>query len=477
MMTISDWPIYYKDLLKIGNPDGKVGIATLWTICDKIVRDIDKNLYSIAGQLYTKNGINYLVRNLLANKKIRYVIICGQDRSGSAKELLKLWKTGRSEHLHKEIGTSSLKKLIENVKVIDLVGEESGKKIEKEIKKLDLSLESYGDSELFAEPKEKELNELECSFPAEDSIFRVEGKTVAEAWLKILKTALRFGDVKQTDAMKIKEVLNIAAVVTEENPSDFFVPVYLGFGKERIEQYLPQIVSGEKNSGLHYTYGNRLQSHFKVNQVDKIIEKLKNDPNAREAVGIFFDPNCDHDAEHRPCLTMLQTLKNKGKLHLNAYVRSHDLFGGWHLNAFGLRKLQQVVCEKSGLEMGVMTIISASAHVYDFNWQESLDIVKKNLKGGFVSDPRGYFKIDINKEKKEIVAEHFGPCGQSLKKYSVDGMLDKAALKLARQIDVDLAVSLISHGMDIGIELAKAEIAIKTDSDYVQDKPFKIDKK
>jgi thymidylate synthase len=470
------WPIYYKDLLKIGNLESNVGIATLWTIADEVIKGINPNLYCVAGQLYTKNGINYLIRNLLANKKIKYLIICGQDRSGSGKIIKKFWQNGICDSIHKEIDKESIEALIKNVKLIDLSGVNESEKIIETIKNFGNNNKPYGENEIFPEPVEKDLNELECSWPTDSSIFKVASKTIAHTWLKALKTILKFGNIKNTDSMKIKEVLNLTAVVSDENPDNFHIPDWMEINKEKIENYLPQILNKEKIKGLHYTYGERLQSHFKINQIEVIIKKLKKDKNARETVGVIFDPTIDHEAEHRPCITLIQLLFNNGSLNMNAYVRSHDIFGGWPLNAFGLRKLHKHICDKTDLPMGILTTISASAHIYNFNWEKSLELANKNLKPKFENDPRGYFKISINKEKKEIIVKHYSPLDNFLKKYKENIKTENTALKLLKKIDMDLAISLTIHAADLGIEIHKAETALRLGIDYTQDKPLNFNK-
>lgn len=455
---------YYNDLLKLGNEASPVAIVTLWTVCDQVIRDVNPELFKTAGQLYTKNGLNYLVRNLLADKSIRYLVLCGQDRSGSGEEIFNLWKNKHSEHLHKEINSASLASLINQVKLINLIGVEDGQIIEREIKRLDMNIGAYGQPEYFPEPEIKTVSELECSWPSDTSVFKVSGRTAAETWLKVLRTVLRFGDIKLTDAMKMKEACNLAAVITDEDADNFFIPDWTGLDKDKVSKYLPQIVSGEKNSGLYYTYGNRLQEHFKVNQLERIISRLNNDPNAREAVGMLFDPNIDFDAEHRPCLVLIQALKNHGRLHLTAYVRSHDIFGGWLLNAFGLRKLQKIISDRTGIAIGPLTVISASAHIYDFNWTSALEIVHSNLKNEFEPDPRGFYKIEIDKIKKRIKVERFAPDGLLLETFS-----SGSAQELWEKIDGNLGVSLVSHAAYLGLKLAKAEMAIKLGIDYVQD--------
>ncbi len=468
------WPIYYKELIKTSNSDSPIGIVSLWTVCSNIYEKIDPQLYNSAGQLYTKNGINYLVRNLLANKKIRYIILCGQDRSGSGAELKKLWQEKKIDCLHEQIPKKAIDNLTSNVKIIDLTGEQNPEKIEKEIRTLDLNIEKYGKSETFPEPAEKDLNELECSWPTDTSIFKVRGKTIAQTWLKALKMILKFGDIKNYKAVKTKEIYNLCSVIEDEDPDNFYIPDWLNINKEKIEKYIPQIITGEKIKGVRYTYGHRMQKYFKINQIDKIIERLKNNKNAREALAILFDPQKDHESNNCPCIVMVHALFNKGKLNFNVYARSHDIFGGWPLNLFALRKLQKIICKKTNIPMGVLSVISVSAHIYDFNWEQALNTVKENLKAKFDNDPRGYFKIEIDKDKKEIIVKHFSPSGNFLKKYSENIKSENPTNNLIKKIDEDLAMSLVIHGAYLGKEIQKAEIALKTNINYIQDKPLNI---
>lgn len=471
-----DWPIYYKDILRLGSADSTLGVATGWTICDQIIEKWPKTIYAVSGQLYTRTGINFLVRNLLANKKIRHLIVCGQDRGGAEKELISLWKSGKSDYLDKEITAAAIAEMIDHVELIDLTGEENPDLLRKKAEELDQKSPAYGEPEIFPEAEKSAQNELLCHFPTDASVFKIRGKKVAEVWLKALKTILAFGEVKETDSMKMKEVLNLAAVIEEEDADNFFIPEYLGFDRVKLESYLPQIIDKEKLEGLHYTYGYRLSGHFGIDQVEKIVEKLKKDPNAREAVGVLFDPRIDIEAEHRPCIVLVQALRNQEKLNFNVYVRSHDIFGGWPLNAFGLRKLQQKISQASGLKIGSLTFISASAHIYDFNWAEAQRIITENNNFTLETDPRGYFLISTHKKDFSIEVKHFSPDGFELRSWIQSAKTPKAALEMARKINNDLAISLTEHALDLGIELQKAESALRLNLEYTQDQPFLFEK-
>ena len=123
--------------------------------------------------------------------------------------------------------------------------------------------------------------------------------------------------------------------------------------------------------------------------------------------------------------------------------------------------------------MGTLTIFSNCAHVYDNQWKSIKDIVKKyEDTPNCMLDPRGYFIINI--ENKEIIAKLYSPEGLFLEEFRQDGTKSKSAMILYQKLVNSNAVSLIAHAFDLGIELQKAETAIKLNISYQQDKPLKF---
>ncbi|MBI2112068.1 thymidylate synthase, partial [Candidatus Woesearchaeota archaeon] len=88
-------PKYNSELLTLGNPESQVGIITLFTQKDRVLSFLSPDDFYVVGQLYNPSqGISILIRNCLANKNIRYLIVCGLDLSQSGEALVQLKKEG-----------------------------------------------------------------------------------------------------------------------------------------------------------------------------------------------------------------------------------------------------------------------------------------------------------------------------------------------------------------------------------------------
>lgn len=474
------WPIYFKDNLIHGNPESEIGIATLWTPAKDIAVKINPSLFYVMGQLYSKEGIDFILRNILTNPKIRYIIVCGRELSGSGKTLIDFFENGVDEN-HKIIGSDNtqidenislgaLETVRKEVKVENMIGISDAEQILEKIKAYKPIGGLFSESQIFPESKKESQDAL----PSEESVFTIRGKYIGQVWLDIIKTIWRFGSVRSSFYGNfVREAFNIAAVVSEEDSFNPKMFSYMQVSEEEIEKYCKYIMDGNRGDEV-YSYGERLWNYKGINQVEEVmIPFLKKYPTDRAAIAIMFDLANDHKAERSPCMCLVQAATLNGKLNLTAYFRSHAVFSGWVLNAFGLRRLQKYVADNTRYEMGILTIFSNCAHIYDNEWKTVEEIVKKHGNNyECVLDPRGYFVISV--EGKEIIAKHYSPDGKFLKEYKQDGMAPKSAMAMYNQLLNDNAVSQVAHAFDIGAELQKAEIAIKKGLKYMQDKAVNI---
>jgi len=461
----------------MGNANSEICLISLWTPIEKIIEKIDKNLFCTAGQLYSKEGINYLLRNILVKPSIRCIIVCGQDLSGSGRALINFFQKGVDENykiidsdfalIHREIPKEALEALRKNVKVKDLININNAEEIKKGLQ----NYQSVGNS--FAEPQEFPPHRPQKTsvFPSEHSVFKIREKYIGPAWLRMLNLILRFGIInKSWYGNSVKELFNIAVVIGDEDPVDMKIFPYFQFNKEDIKNYQESMMKGEKGEEV-YTYGERLFNYKGINQVDEvIIPYLKKYPNDRASLAVTFDLTQDHKASRAPCLCLMQATTWKEELNLTAYFRSHAIFSGWVLNAFALRKIQYYIAQQLSKKLGSLTIFSNCGHIYDNELPMAEEIVDKYYpkEFDFPHDPRGYFIIKT--EKKDMVASLYSPEGELLEEFRQDGLAEKATNKLFDKLILAESVSEISHAFDLGAELEKAEIAIKHNLKYTQDK-------
>ena len=90
----------------------------------------------------------------------------------------------------------------------------------------------------------------------------------------------------------------------------------------------------------------------------------------------------------------------------------------------------------------------------------------------WVMDPKGYFLISVDKEKKLLKV---GYCKFSkLENPPVNDLVaeitGKTAIEIANTLIRENYISSLQHAADMGIELNKAELALKYNLGYVQDK-------
>ena len=87
-------------------------------------------------------------------------------------------------------------------------------------------------------------------------------------------------------------------------------------------------------------------------------------------------------------------------------------------------------------------------------------------------DPKGYFLIDIDREAKLLRVAYckFTKLGNNPVNDMVAIISGKTAIEIVNTLIRENYISSLQHAADMGIELCKAELALKYDLKYIQDK-------
>lgn len=473
-MKMPSWPVYFAENLILGSENSSVGIATLWTPKEFFSSKLAKNNYRIIGQLYSHDGVNPLLRNILANPTIRTIIVCGLDRISSADTLVKLVKNGinakwqvigkEQAQVEKEIPHKAIEEFRRHVKIVDLRGKIKPADVQSHLDGCAQDVTPWSVPQLF--PENKISTER---FPAEGSAFVYRGNCVAEVWPKILHSIMRFGEVKETNyGKKQRELLNVTVVVREEDPNQLKLIKQFTFTQKEFAEYRPQVLTAQKSPSLTYTYGSRLRDYHGLNQIQEMVDKLRQCIYSRQALATTWQVTNDTKSAHPPCLITLQALVQYGQLHLTAYFRSNDMYRAWPANALVLRLVQYDIAKELHLPLGLLTTITSSAHIYSENFLQAQNVVSELYPHlACEQDPRGNYIIKIGGDKIEVI--HQSPDGRPIDKLS-----GRTAQVLINKIAVREGVSVISHALDLGAELQKAEIALKHGISYTQDRPLNL---
>lgn len=470
------WPVYLRDNLEVGNPAHHAAICTLWTRRDKIARALPSSGYAVIGNLYSRDGINILLRNILANPAIRYLIVCGVDKTGTGGALLALMTNGvdgeqrivgDGAQIDRHIPRAALEAVRRSVACLDLRGSSDPARVAATLTEL-APLPPFA-----AEPAIFPMVAPQSdTFPAEDAGMVIRAGTVAEGWLRAIAAVMRFGVIDKTPyAVQQKEVLDLVAIVAEPDPDAPYLPPWLPVTPQRLADYYQQFLSGQRFPELSYTYGERMFNWLGVDQVRLMIDDLRATPHSRRAFAALWDSRQDPGADAPPCLTSVQARLRGGRLFLTAYFRSHDIYRAWPLNALGLRKLQQTIAAGLGdarPPLGDLVIVSHSAHIYEDCWQPAhalLDGEHRHIEENprLVRDPRGSFVVRV--DDKRLLVDHHDLQGQRLAHFEGDS---------AQDVYVQLRpfMSRIDHALYLGGELQKAELAARYGWAYVQDQPL-----
>ena len=462
--------LLFKDQLLYGSCTKGVGLVVLWSRKEFVVKSVSSESYTVCGQLYSRcQGVNALIVNLLANKSIRYLIVTGLDLTGSGDVLCKLFELGINEKreingidgftLDVNVPVEQFEELRRNVKIFDL-------RTEKNFEKINLLTASLREEGSYGENVELELSSprLPDVFPTHAIGHTIHVSSITAGWKAGLRKIFRFGSLKRTEYDENSRELQSLFVVISNKSAEWCES--FPFTREELAGYLPQVTSAVKFEGVEYTYGERLRGD--LDQIEVIASKLRVTPYSRRFVATTWRTERDLFAVNPPCLVSLQFSVLDSKVHLFVFMRSSDFFAAWPKNAYAYNELLKEVCSKANLPVGSLAVLSQCAHVYAHDYEKALQVNKKQSKyEEWNPDPQGNLVVSLR--EGEIYVSHVAQSGMILEEFH-----GKSAIEVYRYIANQDIVSVVSHALDVGCELQKAEIALKLGIAYVQDKPLEL---
>ena len=174
--------------------------------------------------------------------------------------------------------------------------------------------------------------------------------------------------------------------------------IYGGKGYER--SYIEYLMTGHKEPGESYTYGERLtralisgdklvwwetdesdiidkreidgkmvfeeNGQLYLNQIEWVIDTYKKFGERNNQMVLQIAHPSDLTLIDPPCLRSIDTRIQAGVLHFYVYFRSWDLWAGLPANLAGIQNLKEYMAGEIGVKDGEMIVESKGLHLYGF---------------------------------------------------------------------------------------------------------------
>lgn len=151
-----------------------------------------------------------------------------------------------------------------------------------------------------------------------------------------------------------------------------------------VKEYANHLLRGD-TSEFEYDYHGRLFEWFGMtDQIQYIIDTLKDNPTSRRAMAVTWEPTTDETVPDVPCLQLVQCVLRNNQLNMKVVFRSNDVLSAMGSNMYALVMLQDYIANAlDGIKVGTYTHIALVPHIY--YRRDASDIPPFN--GGKVYDP------------------------------------------------------------------------------------------
>ena len=155
----------------------------------------------------------------------------------------------------------------------------------------------------------------------------------------------------------------------------------------------------DENGDLGHIYGYQWRSwpHYKggyIDQITEVVNTIKNNPDSRRIIVSAWNVADIPKMNLPPCHAFFQFYVADGRLSLQLYQRSADIFLGVPFNIASYALLFQMMAQVTGLKAGDFVHTLGDAHIYSNHFEQ----VELQLS----REPRPLPTMKINPEVKSI---------------------------------------------------------------------------
>lgn len=145
--------------------------------------------------------------------------------------------------------------------------------------------------------------------------------------------------------------------------------------------------------GAQWRHWQKREEGF-IDQIQNVIDQIKKTPYSRRLIVSAWNPEDVPNSALPPCHVLFQFYVNDGRLSVQLYQRSGDMFLGVPFNIASYSLLVNLIAQETGLKPGEFIHTLGDAHIY----RNHFDQVKELLTRKPYDSP----KLWLNPDKKKI---------------------------------------------------------------------------
>jgi thymidylate synthase len=208
----------------------------------------------------------------------------------------------------------------------------------------------------------------------------IEAPSLGEAWIEVLRAILDGGTAATWGGAPTRELALLTVAIDHPESSDALI-AELGDPEWLDWMHRNFFVAGEvPELGRAKSYAVRLFDYGGTgrDQIAWVVERLRTDPECRDAAITTFQPLTD--TSYIPCVSLLDVWLRDGSVELIVYAHSLDFGKKAYGNLVELARLQEHVAGELGAAVGRLVIHVKTAHVYEPEWAAMADITNAAVR-------------------------------------------------------------------------------------------------
>ena len=186
----------------------------------------------------------------------------------------------------------------------------------------------------------------------------IKSTTLGNAWIAAMETIMAKGEDILDEDVQLREIRNLYITIDTITDSVLILCAYADH--DRIELMKKKYATCGLVGDYKIDYGSYIYDNNGVNQIDWVINRIRNKPETKSATITLHKPG----EEKLACSSMIDFKYRNGLLDMSVVYRSQNIYWSHPGNLLALRQIQTDVAQALGYELGVVELVVISAHIY-----------------------------------------------------------------------------------------------------------------